>query len=274
MKSHHPSLTHQDLIHILPQRTPLSRLLSQLCQQSHLPLLHHLLLCVTLHWLHRKGNFNQRTTQEIMGTIFLANWGICYVETFLCKLEISNYINFFSKDLYRPTKASAYLNCISRTFIWKKAKDVSMMLWSLVAIDIAVLRWRIKDVSAYRYGFYIIYYFYHALLLLFFLMRILVRITFVSGSSISLQFVTDSSGSFRGFYGRYRIMACEEFSTTEPSNTTPPGVTCDRVFSERENTITSVNYPLPYLKNLDCIYTIVKWSQVRSSFLSVPNSET
>ncbi|XP_046452995.1 cubilin-like [Daphnia pulex] len=93
------------------------------------------------------------------------------------------------------------------------------------------------------------------------------RITFVSGSSISLQFVTDSNGSFRGFDGRYRMMACEEFSTTEPPNTTPPGVTCDRVFSELENTVTSVNYPLPYLKNLDCIYTVVKLSPVIEQLL-------
>ena len=90
----------------------------------------------------------------------------------------------------------------------------------------------------------------------------IVRISFILGSSISLQFVTDSKGSFRGFVGRYRMLACEEFSTTQPPNTTPTGVTCDRVITG-DNMITSVNYPLPYLKNLDCIYTIEKESQVR-----------
>ncbi|XP_057375783.1 cubilin-like [Daphnia carinata] len=88
------------------------------------------------------------------------------------------------------------------------------------------------------------------------------RISFVSQSSISLQFVTDATGSERGFKFRFRMLPCEGFSTTNSPNTTPPGVTCDRVFSDRENTITSVNYPLPYLKNLDCIYTIEKWSLI------------
>ncbi|KAK4007614.1 hypothetical protein OUZ56_012768 [Daphnia magna] len=88
------------------------------------------------------------------------------------------------------------------------------------------------------------------------------RISFVSRSSISLQFVTDATGTNRGFKFRFRMLPCEGFSTTLSPNTTPPGVTCDRVFSDRENTITSVNYPLPYLKNLDCIYTIEKWSPI------------
>ncbi|KAI9553788.1 hypothetical protein GHT06_019052 [Daphnia sinensis] len=88
------------------------------------------------------------------------------------------------------------------------------------------------------------------------------RISFVSQSSISLKFVTDATGSDRGFKFRFRMLPCDGFSTTLSPSTTPPGVTCDRVFSDRQNAITSVNYPLPYLKNLDCIYTIEKWSPI------------
>ena len=39
-------------------------------------------------------------------------------------------------------------------------------------------------------------------------------------------------------------------------------INVDRSFNEEESFITSVNYPLPYLKNLDCIYRIEKWSPV------------
>ena len=36
----------------------------------------------------------------------------------------------------------------------------------------------------------------------------------------------------------------------------------DRTVRDQENFITSVNYPLPYLNNLDCIYRSEKWSPV------------
>ena len=87
------------------------------------------------------------------------------------------------------------------------------------------------------------------------------RLDFVSGSPVALQFLTDSSGSGRGYQATFRMLSCEV--TTAPPFTTPPGVTCDRVFRESESFITSVNYPLPYVKNLDCIYTIEKWVPVK-----------
>ena len=79
-----------------------------------------------------------------------------------------------------------------------------------------------------------------------------------SGSSITIKFLTDNFGSGRGFKNTYRMLPCDPRPTTESPFTTPPGVTCDRTFSELENFITSVNYPLPYLRNLDCIYRIEK----------------
>ncbi len=92
----------------------------------------------------------------------------------------------------------------------------------------------------------------------------LVRVDFgTAGSSpVLLQFVTDLSGSGRGFLATFRQVACDVFPTTVPPFTTPPGVTCDRSFRERESFVTSVNYPLPYLRNLDCIYSIEKWIPV------------
>ena len=89
----------------------------------------------------------------------------------------------------------------------------------------------------------------------------LVRIKFVGDAPVAVNFITDSYGTARGYQASFRMLACEA-TTTAPPYTTPPAVTCDRTFNERYGYITSVNYPLPYLRNLDCVYTIEKYSVV------------
>ena len=97
------------------------------------------------------------------------------------------------------------------------------------------------------------------------------RISFPPRTALAIQFTTDLTVEQKGYSAIYRMIECELLPTTTPSFTTPPGVTCDRVFQDVESFITSVNFPLAYPKNLDCIYRIDKaFPVIINQFFLIP----
>ncbi|XP_076316132.1 CUB domain-containing protein 2-like [Tachypleus tridentatus] len=86
---------------------------------------------------------------------------------------------------------------------------------------------------------------------------------------IDIKFITDNSATNRGFYLTYKLISCNDISSstessliTSPSTrdvtVTPHPPRCNYYLTQRTGNITSSGYPVSYSNNMDCTYTITK----------------